>query len=205
MKTIINPKNALITLFGLECICALINILFSFINVTPTISSSFYFLYRFIYIITCIALLYLPNEYITKITQKIGLWIILIYKGINIILYNILPLINPKNTFYSLFQNNFGDDASLYFGFYSAIISIITTTASLIFIWGFQIKKSYKIFITCLYFTPGLIAVIIPLVYAALHVHFPYQHLTLEIANAITFAIIIWLILKAHKEKTLNY
>jgi multiple sugar transport system permease protein len=59
------------------------------------------------YIIGCIGLLYLPNEYISKTTQKIGLWTMIIHKGINIILYNILTLINPENTLYILFKNNF--------------------------------------------------------------------------------------------------
>ena len=202
MKTIINAKNALITLFGLECLCSFITLLLSFIVINTTISGSCYFLYRLGYIIACIGLLYIPSEYITKTAQKVGLWILIIHKIINIILYNILPLINQGITFYSLLQNNFGEDAYIYIGLYSTIVSFITVIAFLMFIWGFQIKKSYRGWITFLYFVPGLVLISLSLI----DVYLPqnlieYKYQIKEITEIIVFSMMLWLIHKGYKIK----
>lgn len=203
MKTIINAKNALITLFALECFSSLIYFLFSFISVNFYVSNLTYLLYRLMYIIGCIGLLYLPNEYISKTTQKIGLWTMIIHKGINIILYNILTLINPENTLYILFKNNFGESANVYFGLYSSIISLIVTTAFLMFIWGFQIKKSYKWWITLLFFLPGLISMTISFIGDYSPFLYEYQYQISEIITIIVYIIMAWLILKAYTTRNI--
>ena len=142
----------------------------------------------------------LKNEYITTIKQKIALCYLGIYNLLREgIIFTLLPIPNKEE----------------YFTFYTTIECIALIShfiAFLVIIWQFSIKKVYKQWLSALYFLPIICFGIWKIIWMIISITMVNKDLTrieyiLEftiiwhISYIITYSLMLWLILKAHKQK----
>jgi hypothetical protein len=192
MKSTFNPKYAIYAFFLIEILSSLAFILtrYSFSN----------FIVLFSNIATasiCFYFVCLKNEYITTVKQKIALCYLGIYNLLREgIIFTLLPIPNKEE----------------YFTFYTTIESIALIShfiAFLVIIWQFSIKKVYKQWLSALYFLPIIFFSIIWMIISIIMVNKDLTRIeyilefiiTWHISYIITYSLMLWLILKAHKQK----
>ena len=195
MKSTFNPKYAIYSFFLIEILTSL-----AFILTTYSFSN---FIVLFSNIATasiCLYFVCLKNEYITTIKQKIALCYLGIYNLLREgIIFTLLPIPNKEE----------------YFTFYTSIECIALIShfiAFLVIIWQFSIKKVYKQWLSALYFLPIICCGIWKIIWMIISITMVNKDLTrieyiLEftiiwhISYIITYSLMLWLILKAHKQK----
>jgi hypothetical protein len=192
MKSTFNPKYAIYAFFLIEILSSLAFILtrYSFSN----------FIVLFSNIATasiCLYFVCLKNEYITTVKQKIALCYLGIYNLLREdIIFTLLPIPNKEE----------------YFTFYTTIECIALIShfiAFLVIIWQFSIKKVYKQWLSALYFLPIIFFSIIWMIISIIMVNKDLTRIeyilefiiTWHISYIITYSLMLWLILKAHKQK----
>jgi hypothetical protein len=192
MKSTFNPKYAIYAFFLIEILSSLAFILtrYSFSN----------FIVLFSNIATasiCLYFVCLKNEYITTVKQKIALCYLGIYNLLREgTIFTLLPIPNKEE----------------YFTFYTTIESIALIShfiAFLVIIWQFSIKKVYKQWLSALYFLPIIFFSIIWMIISIIMVNKDLTRIeyilefiiTWHISYIITYSLMLWLILKAHKQK----
>ena len=200
MKSIITPKNAICTLF---CIEILISLFFICVpnDINPLVSNSVMLVFNIILFLTYSYLSISSTEYKVTIKQKIGLFYLATYTLFKIVMYNLMSLINTQYTFNQIIINNYSDAtiATTVLSLIQSGFFILMTIAFLLFIRGLNIEKKHKNWLTFLYFVPIICLWIWIIIFSFTHQEMmKYQYIVSYITTIVSYAIMIYIILKAY-------
>lgn len=201
MNAIINAKNAFALLFLIPILTSAISFIMpSDINYKiPTAT------YLCCYLISGISCLYLAcskNEFIVTKKQKASMYILAIYYLIlNGLIGRFLSLISENYTLYNMVSNVCEDEAikitltTLIYAFFGLIYCI----GFLMFIWGISTKKSYRWLLTLIFFIPGIVDIICPLLASTIENIIEYRYMIVQTFDIACWGLMFYITLKAYK------
>ena len=112
-----------------------------------------------------------------------------------------MSLINTKYTFNQIIINSYSDAtiATTVLGLIQSGFFILMTIAFLLFIRGLNIEKKHKNWLTFLYFVPIICLWIWIIIFSFTHQEMmKYQYIVSYITTIVSYAIMIYIILKAY-------